>query len=587
MEGVAERVELPEEHALRRRGLEVWAVEQIGTARFQGSPPPPVLPSDGDGDAADGEGSGSEASTASQGTAEGFSGWGSRRSSLSDEHGSLRSSLSGESDEHEGSSRRSSVSSVSSDASGGYASDASSGGYASDASSGGYTSDASGGSGGYASDGYASSDGEHPSAAGGARAASRAVMCRAHPLHHAAATSDVASVVLLLQDGEDPNGLDKHGCTPLHRAAHSGTLEIVVQILGARADVSATTGHGHTALHRACMRGQVEAVSELLRAGADHTVTARRGYTALHYAARAGYASSARLLLEARADPDPRDFLPDSRNTPMHKACQHGRGEAVYTLLGYNGRPTLLNAARRTPLQVAEDHGEEEAVAVIEAFAHSALLLARSQLLAFAGLLHPRLGTRTQALPIHGVLNADLAQAIGLAYTELQRVHEPVDADLLPPQLEREEAITEIPMPLPAMLAPPESEPELEPEAGVIDLDDDERLVAARPRVVHAHLEAVRAEIRLAKQQRQQARRDRRAAQAAAKAGGGGGSGASGKDQPQRRSSFGRDFRDLEGSQSQLTGGGGSGDSRGELEASGDSSQKERVQSSSPRGHGR
>ena len=45
----------------RRRGLEVWAVEQIDA-------PPPVEPADPRCD----HGSGSEASTASQGTAEGF-----------------------------------------------------------------------------------------------------------------------------------------------------------------------------------------------------------------------------------------------------------------------------------------------------------------------------------------------------------------------------------------------------------------------------------------------------------------------------------------------------------------------------------
>lgn len=316
------------EDGYRRRGLEVWAVEQIEA-------PPPVLPADGaDRD----HGSGSEASTASQGTAEGFSGFDSRPSSCSSLDGasSRRSSFSGESEtSYDTGSRRSSVSSD-----GGYASDASSGGYASDASSGGYTSDASG----YTSDGYASSDGE--------RGASHPVVCRAHPLHHAAATSDAEAVAQLLQAGEDPNGVDKHGCTPLHRAAHSGDLDVVRQILCARADVAAVTEHGHTALHRACMRGHAEVTAELLRAGADHTVATSRGYTALHYAARAGYASSARFLLEARADPDIRDFLADSRNTPMHKACQHGRGEAVYTLLGYNGRPELLNAMRRTPRQV-------------------------------------------------------------------------------------------------------------------------------------------------------------------------------------------------------------------------------------------
>ncbi len=356
------------------------------------------------------------------GTAEGFSGFDQLDNGGSPEIPSRRSSLDGlESDDgtYDTGSRRSSVSSD-----GGYTSDASSGGYASDASSGGYTSDASG----YTSDGYASSDGE--------RSAGRSVVCRAHPLHHAAAISDAETVSQLLDAGEDPNGLDKHGCTPLHRAAHSGSLEVVRHILCARADVAAVTEHGHTALHRACMRGHAEVVAELLRAGADHTITTRRGYTALHYAARAGYASSARLLLESGADPDIRDVLPDSRNTPMHKACQHGRGEAVYTLLGYNGRPELLNAMRRTPRQLAEDHGEDEAVAVIEAFARSALLLARSQLLAFAGLLHHRLGTKPEALPVHRILNVDLAQMVGLAYAELQRVCIcKAEEDLLPPPI--------------------------------------------------------------------------------------------------------------------------------------------------------
>jgi hypothetical protein len=103
---------------------------------------------------------------------------------------------------------------------------------------------------------------------------------------------------------------------------------------------------------------------------------------------------------------------------------------------------------------VADDHGEEEAVAVIEAFAHSALLLARSQLLAFGGLLHHRLGTKPQALAIHRTLNADLAQMIGLAYAALQRVCTSyAEADLLPPPLEP-------PLPLLAgvVLAPGEAE---------------------------------------------------------------------------------------------------------------------------------
>lgn len=73
---------------------------------------------------------------------------------------------------------------------------------------------------------------------------------------------------------------------------------------------------------------------------------------------------------------------------------------------------------------------------MIDAFAHSALLLARSQLLAFAGLLHHRLGTKSQALPVHRILNADLAQMVGVAYAELQRVRTCcAEEELLPPPI--------------------------------------------------------------------------------------------------------------------------------------------------------
>ena len=330
----------------RRRGLEVWAVEQIVSA----SEAPPIAQPDATSE------SESEASTSSAVF--------SRRSSLSSAGSSIDSEEDGSFD---AGSRRSSISSD------GYASDASSG-YASDASSGGYTSDASGG---YASDGYASSEdgtgGGTPHPRRERRHSGGSIVCRAHPLHHAAASCDGDAVSQLLEEGEDPNGLDKHGCTPLHRAAHGGDVAITRRILDAQADVAATTEHGHTALHRACMRGQSAVVGELLAAGADHSVKARRGYTALHYAARAGYASSALLLLEAKADPDVRDGAADEEddteamslaggNAPMHKACQHGRGEAVYTLLGYNARPELRNAMGRTPRQVAQEHGEEETV---------------------------------------------------------------------------------------------------------------------------------------------------------------------------------------------------------------------------------
>ena len=157
-------------------------------------------------------------------------------------------------------SRRSSVSSEGS--SGGYASDASSGGYTSDASSGGYASDAS--------SGYASSDGEGQPG-GRSRRGSFSVLCRGHPLHHAAGSGDHAAVHELIAAGENEiDECDKYGCTPLHRAAHHGNVEIVAAILRAQADVSLTNDNGHTALHRACMRGQSAAVGLLLAAGARH-----------------------------------------------------------------------------------------------------------------------------------------------------------------------------------------------------------------------------------------------------------------------------------------------------------------------------
>jgi len=95
-----------------------------------------------------------------------------------------------------------------------------------------------------------------------------------------------ASVLELLEQGEDPNIKDAIGMTALHAAAKKGYEEIVNQLLCRRAHVNAqaTGWQSESPLHYASKYGHTEVAQRLLANRADPNLLSKDGRSALHYA---------------------------------------------------------------------------------------------------------------------------------------------------------------------------------------------------------------------------------------------------------------------------------------------------------------
>ena len=108
----------------------------------------------------------------------------------------------------------------------------------------------------------------------------------------------VATLIVLLEHGGDPNETDRMGWRPLHHAIgpdyeRPGAIRALVQH---GAVVDTRDGQQRTALHRAAGFGHAESVRVLLAAGADPSLRDRHGYSAIQRAIIAGHRDIAQLI---------------------------------------------------------------------------------------------------------------------------------------------------------------------------------------------------------------------------------------------------------------------------------------------------
>ncbi len=112
---------------------------------------------------------------------------------------------------------------------------------------------------------------------------------------------DLITLEHLLQEGVNPDLLDKNGATALSHAAENQDLPLLTLLVKQGADINRIT-ESRTALMTAAAKGDARLVEALLDMGADIKVEMEAGQTALHFGIMGGNLNVVKLLLEKGAD---------------------------------------------------------------------------------------------------------------------------------------------------------------------------------------------------------------------------------------------------------------------------------------------
>ena len=228
-------------------------------------------------------------------------------------------------------------------------------------------------------------------------------MAAALELKIAAIKGDLGDLLILLDEGADPNVLDEGGETPLIHAAYAGHAEVVLLLLerGANPNVASD---GDTALTHALFKDHLETAGILLKHGANPNHTrpiggvGTAGETPLITAAQDQNCAAMRLLLSSNANPnlqvgenrDGKFALAEARNlaemeilldhganpnlfempdklTCIHLSAVAGKSAEVQLLLSHGADPEHKSASGMDALQFAV-HGEAGAESALPAF---------------------------------------------------------------------------------------------------------------------------------------------------------------------------------------------------------------------------
>jgi ankyrin repeat protein len=223
------------------------------------------------------------------------------------------------------------------------------------------------------------------------------VPAAAAPIHHAAASGDVARVTRLLRanpklvDAKVWTGDWEDGWTPLHFSVYSGNVAVTRLLISKRARVNARDSHGSTPLYYADTKPMVEM---LLAQGASVRTKNLEGYTPMAYAVAGNNGSLARTL-KAKGAPITniheaayfgevrllkrfldrnRNLLnkqePHDRETPLYIAAREGHAQVAKLLLERHADVEICAFEGETPLIAAAGNGHLEVVKLL--IAHGA-----------------------------------------------------------------------------------------------------------------------------------------------------------------------------------------------------------------------
>ncbi|XP_065340589.1 serine/threonine-protein phosphatase 6 regulatory ankyrin repeat subunit C isoform X2 [Cloeon dipterum] len=200
------------------------------------------------------------------------------------------------------------------------------------------------------------------------------------PVHVASKYGNLATLLLLLEDGGDPLRTSKIGETPLHLACRGCRADVVRHLITfvtaskgksvAIQYVNAASDEGASAIHYAAQvtKKEVEHPMEdkevirlLLESGADTTQTTKTTQeTAFHYCAHAGNNDVLCEMISHLSQTEVQKALnrqTDKGWTPLLIACYHGHMELVNTLLANHARVDVFDLEGRSALHLAAEHG--------------------------------------------------------------------------------------------------------------------------------------------------------------------------------------------------------------------------------------
>jgi ankyrin repeat protein len=163
-------------------------------------------------------------------------------------------------------------------------------------------------------------------------------------------------VARLLDVGADIGVKDTGGMTPLHYASSFGRLVMIEFLLKRGAKLESCDHAGFTPLLYAAEKGQMRVFEALLAAGANPKLVVKDGRTALHLIC--SNFPSPEWIERLVAAGIPVDGADVNRFTPLHRAAQWGRREAVEKLLKFGAKPNAVTSNRNTPLVFAAWLGE-------------------------------------------------------------------------------------------------------------------------------------------------------------------------------------------------------------------------------------
>ncbi|KAL6471026.1 hypothetical protein MHYP_G00196760 [Metynnis hypsauchen] len=182
-------------------------------------------------------------------------------------------------------------------------------------------------------------------------------------LHHAAASSDVESVRMVLSLGASVNFQSAKGYTPLIVALLRKFYNICTLLIDNGADVNLGDQDLWNPIHFAVQGGDDRAVRLLLDNKAIADVKDKDGWTPLHLAAQNGHESVVRLLLPRLSSVDEQEH--QSGRTALHIACTYGYLNIAKLLIVKGADPNKTDAEKATALHQAAEEGHFRVVRLL------------------------------------------------------------------------------------------------------------------------------------------------------------------------------------------------------------------------------